>query len=135
MVYNPIYAELGLDDWVTTNQLLGTKDDVDNQGNPAPFTKGIGQGLGFELCPLEVGVYQRAADQGQPLGDAYWMAMKPITASDGNPDVFELGCRRGGLWLVGAWAVPGDGWDPQNRLVWALPKLFLFPTLCGFFFA
>lgn len=116
-------AELGLDDWVTTTQLLGTNDDVDNQGNPAPFTKGIGQGLGLELCLPEVGVYQRAADQEQPLGDAYWMAMKPIADSDGSPSVFQLERYEGGFWLLDGWAYPARRWNPRDRLVWALPQV------------
>lgn len=116
-------TELGIDNWVTTAQLLGTKEDVDKQGNPAHFSKGIGQGLGLELCLPEAGIYQRAADQGQPLSDVYWMAMKPITDSGGNPNVFRLERGEGGLWLNGRWAFPGHRWDPQSRLVWALPQV------------
>lgn len=116
-------SELGLANCVTTVQLLGTNDDVDNQGNPAPFTKGKGQGLGLELCLPEVGVYQRAADQEQPLGDAYWIAMKPISDSGGFPSVFGLERLRGSSWLRGGLAFPGHRWDPQDRLVWALPQV------------
>ncbi|MFI5205361.1 MAG: hypothetical protein ACHQVK_00305, partial [Candidatus Paceibacterales bacterium] len=107
----------------TTAQILGTKDDVDEQGSPAPFTKGRITELGFELCPPEVGVYQRLIDRNQEMNTAYWIAMKPMSASDGYPHVFKLARHRGGLWLDDDWAVPGIRWGPEGRLVISFPQV------------
>lgn len=114
---------LGFNGWATTAQVLGTKDDVDDNGKPAPFTRGRGQELGFELCPPEVGIYQRKADTKQELGDTYWIAMKPIADRHGYPHVFGLGRGEDGLWLGGIWAYPNYRWSPEYRLVWALPQV------------
>lgn len=119
-------TELGLlDDFIMSDQLLGTETDVDSQGKPAPFTKGRGQELGLKLCLPETGIYQAAADQDQPLDDVYCIAMKPITASYGYPSIFGLGRDSDGLWLRDVWISPGPGrwWYPSARLVWALPQV------------
>lgn len=76
-------------------------------------------GLG-EVSP-EAAVYQRIADTDQPLGDVYWMAMKSIAVSDGDPDVFRLlrGGGGGGRWLDSDWAGPEDQWGPETEFVFS----------------
>lgn len=116
-------ADMGFEGVATTAQILGTKEDVDEHGNAAPFTKGRITELGFELCPPEVGVYQRLHDKNQELNTAYWIAMKPIAGSDGHPRVFELGRDGLGLWLYDDWARPGRRWRPGRRLVVSVPQV------------
>src|SRR5690606_35942613 len=49
------------------------------------------QELGLELCPAEVGPHMRLQTKDQPLGDYYWIGMKQIADSSGDPEVFSLG--------------------------------------------
>lgn len=116
-------ADMGFEGVATTAQILGTKEDIDEQGNTAPFTKGRIAELGFELCPPEVAVYQRLHDKNQEMNTAYWIAMKPIADSDGDPDVFGLGRNALGLWLLDDWASPDSRWLPGNRLVVSVPQV------------
>ncbi len=78
--------------------------------------------LGADLCPGEVGPYLRIQDTDQPMNDWYWIAMKQIADSYGNPGVFRLGRRGGGVWLYGTWASPGDRWIPEHQIVFSLRK-------------
>ncbi|MCL5407441.1 MAG: hypothetical protein M1429_03025 [Patescibacteria group bacterium] len=79
--------------------------------------------LGLELCPAEVGPYQRLKDEDQPLGDYYSIAMKQITDRYGYPRVFDLYCIEGGLWLADSWARPADKWGPVRGLMFRLRKV------------
>ncbi len=112
--------DLGFDGIATTAQIFGTKDDVDEHGKPAPFTKGRMTELGLEFCPPEVGVYQRLKDTNQPLGEWYYIVMKPIADSDVYPHVFLLERRGDGLWLRDFWVLPDNRWGPGHEFVFSL---------------
>ena len=115
--------DLGFDGITTTTQIFGTKDDVDEHGKLAPFAKGRMTELGLEFCPPEVGVYQRLKDISQPLNEWYYIAMKPISVSNGSPDVFLLKRHGVGLWLHDAWAGPDSLWCPGDVFVFSLRKV------------
>ncbi len=40
-----------------------------------------------DLCPAEVGSHLRLVDKDQPKNTWYWVAMEPITDSDGDPHI------------------------------------------------
>lgn len=79
--------------------------------------------FGLGEVPAEAGPYQRMADTEQPLGDVYWMAMKPITDSNGDPRVFKLGRGESGSWLYGDWANPDNQWNPENEFVFSVGQV------------
>lgn len=80
------------------------------------------QGLGLQLCPAEVGPHLRLADADQPKDDWYWIGMKPITDSGGDPDVFIVGRDDYGRWLTGGGVARlEDGWRPESRIVFVAP--------------
>lgn len=114
--------DLGFKNGATTADIIGTENDVDEYGKPAPFTKGRMTQLGLALCLPEVGIYQRLKDANQPLGNWYYIAMKPIPDRGGYPDVFILGRYEDGTWLDRPWARPGHGWDPEAQFVFGLRK-------------
>ncbi len=58
--------------------------------------------FGLELCPAEVGPHMRLADTKQPLGEWYYIAMKQMAGSDGDPRVFGLAHDGAGFWAGGA---------------------------------
>ena len=64
----------------------------------------------------------RLQTKDQPLGDYYWIGMKQITDSDGDPDVFRLERNEDGLWLRVSWAVPDIEWGPNREFVFSLRK-------------
>ncbi|GEM_PF-1086648 len=72
--------------------------------------------LGLELCPAEAGPALRLADQDQQLDEWVVVGMKPITNSDGDPSVFSVERRLGGLWLFTRWAEPLR-WSPDSQFV------------------
>jgi hypothetical protein len=78
--------------------------------------------LGLELCPAEAGPHLRLKYKDQPMNEWLYIGMKPITDSNGSPDVFELGRPGGGLWLDNRWAGPGRTWDPKYEFVFSLRK-------------
>lgn len=106
----------------TTVEIFGRENDVNEHGNPAPFTKGRMTELGLGFCPAEVGPHQRLADKDQPMNTWYYIAMEPITDRRGSPDVFELGHDGHGLWLRGLWADPDYGWSPEALFVFSPRK-------------
>ena len=79
--------------------------------------------LGLELCPPDTGPNYRLKYRNQPLGEYFRIGMKPITDSDGRPDVFYLYHRVDGLWLRHAWAEPDDSWSPVSEFVFRLRKV------------
>ncbi len=81
-----------------------------------------GQDRGYSLNRAEVGLYLRLQDTNQPLNDWYWVAMEPMADRYGRQFVFGLGRSQDGVWLNADWARPGDGWDPEYRLVFSLSK-------------
>lgn len=78
--------------------------------------------LGLELCPPELGLRRRLKDTNQPIGEWYYIAMKPITDRRGDPHVFSLERGGDGMWLRGGWAGPDSGWSPEARFVFSLRK-------------
>ncbi len=80
------------------------------------------QYLGLELCPAEVGPQYRLQIKNQPMNEWFYLEMKPIPGSDGDPHVFHLAHDDDGLWLYGPWAEPGDGWYPERGFVFSLRK-------------
>lgn len=79
--------------------------------------------LGLELCPAEVGPALRLQVLDQPMGNGYYIGMKPITDRYRNPRVFVLGRRGDGLWLHGRWAAPDHPWDSHRQFVFRLRKM------------
>jgi hypothetical protein len=80
------------------------------------------QKLGLELCPLDTGPHYRLKYQNQPLGEWFFIGMKQITGSDGNPVVFDLVRRGDGLWLFYDWAWPDNAWGPGSEFVFRFRK-------------
>ena len=78
--------------------------------------------LGLELCPPDTGPNYRLKYRNQPLGEYFRIGMKPITVSDGGPDVFSLNHYDDGLWLYCVWARPDDTWLPDRGFVFRLRK-------------
>lgn len=75
---------------------------------------------GYDLCPAEAGPQLAGT-----LEEAGWMyiAMEPITDSDGGPSVFTVGRRGDGeQWLCAHWASPGDEWGLGGRIVFQMSK-------------
>lgn len=76
-----------------------------------------------DLCPAEVGPHLRLIDSDQQRGSWYWVAMEPITDSDGSPGVFDVGrYGGGGRWLDAGCADPGGHWDLDSAVVLVLRK-------------
>lgn len=110
-------ADLGFTQFPTTAEIIGTKDDIDEYGNPAPFTKGKMTEFDLELCPAEVGPYQQLQDVNQPLNERCHIAMKPIADRDGRPHVFRSGRDDFGPWLDYDDLDPTGEWGRDNRFV------------------
>lgn len=76
----PTEIELG---WIKVKDLGFTREPTNKE-----FFARIRQIDGF--CPAEVGPHLRLIDTDQQHGTAYWVAMEPITDSDGDPDIFHM---------------------------------------------
>lgn len=79
------------------------------------------QELGLELCPPEVGPQLRLQYKDQPKSEWFLIAMEPISASDGDLDVFNVEHDVSGLWLSCHHGLPDDFWD-GNRWVFVRRK-------------
>ena len=77
---------------------------------------------GLKLCPAEVGPHLRLNFKDQPNNDWFWIAMEPITASDGVPGVFAVELGSGGLWLNAYYAYPESQWYLGDEIVFCLRK-------------
>lgn len=84
--------------------------------------------LGLELCPAEVGPHYRLKYADQPLGEWFYIAMKQIADRNGNPSVFYLERREGGLWLNCSWAKPGSRWDCRQQVCFPFPQVKILET-------
>ncbi len=100
-------ADLGFPDGATTAEIIGTKNDKDDNGQPAPFTRGRMTELGLYLCPAEVGPHLRLQNSSQ---DWMLIAMEPIIGSGGAPSVFRLHYGGGRLELDAYYAGPDEHW-------------------------
>jgi len=99
-------ADLGFKTSATTNQIYERA-----------------QALGLELCPPDTGPNYRLKYKNQPLNELVRIGMKQITDSDGDPDVFRLGCGGDGLWLHDDWAKPGSTWRPDDEFAFRFRKV------------
>jgi len=79
--------------------------------------------LGLELCPAEVGPQLRLQQLDQPNGDWFYIGMKQISDSRGNPSVFDVSRDGDGkLRLSDGSATPDDPWSDINGFVFCLPR-------------
>lgn len=79
--------------------------------------------LGLELCPAEVGPRLRLVLTDQPKGEWFWIAMEPITDSDGGSRVFHVGRGvDGGQRLDADYAYPDSRWHLDYEFVFCLRK-------------
>jgi len=78
--------------------------------------------LGFELCPPEVGPQLRLQYQDQPDGEWIFVAMEPILASGGGPEVFLMERDGSELWLRSFWGPPGSFWGAGRQWVFCRPR-------------
>lgn len=81
------------------------------------------QELGLELCPDEVGPYQRLKDVDQPMDTWYSIAMKQFAGRDGSPHVFNLAHDVDGLYLRSYWADPTRKWNLDSGFMFRLPQV------------
>jgi hypothetical protein len=84
--------------------------------------------LGLELCPPEVGPrlmldYDQVFNREQFRGEGFCIGMKPLSDSNGNPNVFGLDRIGDGCWLGRNWAGPGNEWSPRDGLCFRSRKL------------
>ncbi len=98
-------GDLGFSNYATTDQLYKKAQE-----------------LGLDLCPAEVGPRMRLAEINQPIGDYYWIAIKQLADSRGNPGVFLVERDESAPWLGGGWARPGNEWGPRRGFVFSLRK-------------
>lgn len=114
--------DLGFPEGALTREVIGSDRDRDLFGNSAPFTGGRGNLLGLKLCPPDLGPELRLQYNKQPLNERLYIAMKPITASDGEPRIFMLTHGTDGLSLDAALARPDDKWAADDKFVFCLPE-------------
>ncbi|MGH8474541.1 MAG: hypothetical protein ACRER2_02005 [Methylococcales bacterium] len=110
-------ADLGFATGALTREIIGSEEDRDLFGHPAPFTGGRCNQLGLDLCSPQVGPELRLQYSEQPLGERVYVAMKPIIASDGEPRIFVVEHNSNGMSLDAARARPGDEWPPDAIFV------------------
>lgn len=79
--------------------------------------------FGLEPCPPEVGPELRLKDKDQSLYEYKYIAIKPITDSDGSPCLFRLEHSGNGLWLLGYWVHPDACWGLNSGMIFSLRKL------------
>lgn len=119
-------ADLGFPVGAFTKEIIGSEADWDLFGNSAPFAgdrrNQLGVKLGLKLCPPAVGPHLRLEYTDQPSGERLYVAMKPITASDGEPRIFVVAHDSAGLSLDAARARPDDKWAPDDIFVFCLDE-------------
>lgn len=107
----------------TLDTVMASVQDMGLKGTPTTDqVYARAKELGWELCPPETGVHLILKDTNQPLGDWYYMGMKPMADRGGYPGVFRLVRGEGGGWLYYDWAGPDFAWDPEDRFVFGLRK-------------
>lgn len=79
--------DLGFSEWTTTDQIYKRAQE-----------------LGLNICRAEVGPHLCLKDKDQPMDDWYFVGMKQIYDSAGDPRVFRVGHGAHGLWLSDRWA-------------------------------
>ncbi|EKE20548.1 MAG: hypothetical protein ACD_7C00533G0005 [uncultured bacterium] len=84
--------------------------------------------FGLEICPAQVGPhlrlkYQESFKKEQPMNEYLIVAMKQITDSAGNSNIFHVGRNGVGLWLDRSWTKPGRRWGFGYEFVFRHRKL------------
>lgn len=115
-------ADLGYPEGALTREIIGSVRDRDLFGKSAPFTGGRGSQLGLKLCPPDAGSHLRLEYTDQPSGERLYIAMKPITASDGEPRIFVVAHDSAGLSLDATRARSDDRWAPDDTFVFCLDE-------------
>jgi hypothetical protein len=80
------------------------------------------QEFGLEICPAEVGPHLRLKylevfKKEQPMNEYLRVAMKQITDSGRNPNIFNVYRDDDGLWLAHHWANPSTEWGLDREFV------------------
>jgi hypothetical protein len=110
--------ELGFGDEVSRNNIeLGASVEASLRDI---YSRAIG--LGFELCPAEVGPALRLNYLDQPLGEFLHIAMKPIARYRGELTDFTLGNGGAGLMIVGGNGHPDMKLPGPTRFVFVRPR-------------
>lgn len=110
--------------YATAEEIIGREDDVDDQGNPAPFTRGKMSELGLYFLPHQAPLdYLNKKGDDLKVGDQLWFATKTLAARDGDPCLFGVGRDRNRLWLSGRWTNPGRRWRPDRRVAFGLSQV------------
>lgn len=78
-----------------------------------------GQALGLKKCVPEVGPQLRKVYEDQPQGEWLWVAMDPVTGSDGGPRVFYVYGHSGKLWLDAYYCNLDGQFDPVVMFVFS----------------
>jgi hypothetical protein len=110
-------TDLGFPEGARTREIIGTEHDTDQQGHSAPFTAGRGSQLGLKLCPPEAAPSLRLEYTDQPPDERLYVAMKPITSSDGEPRIFVLEHSAQGVSLDAVRARPDDEWRSTDTFI------------------
>ncbi len=113
-------AELGFPAGALTREIIGSDQDRDLFGHPAPYTGGRIVQLGLDLCPPEVGPQLRLQYDDQPRGERVFIGMRPIISSDGEPRLFVVEHGQEGLSLDAARARPTGAWAADDLFVFCL---------------
>jgi hypothetical protein len=99
-------------------------DDIMTEEFCAKWSANNLDGWVIELCEPEDGPQLRLQYQDQSKGEGLWIAMKPITGSDGKPNVFRVDRAEGGVrWLDAGWVIVEHDWPIYYRFVFRLRKL------------
>lgn len=78
--------------------------------------------LGLEPCPSEVGPALRLAYADQPNGELIYVAMEPITVSDGSLGLFEVSHGPADRWLYSGFDHPAHTWGLAYSFVFVRPR-------------
>lgn len=114
----PITSEEAVIELVTaTGTELGFKEGVCYE----EIAKRI-QGLGFGLCPAEIGPYLRLQFPEQKRGEWIVIAMDQILDSGGQLMRFYVTADHNGLWLNGIHVNPEGRWSPTFRWAFMRPN-------------
>lgn len=111
--------DLGLSEGAVTTEIIGSDNDADVTGSRAPFSGGKGHQLGLELCPPDLAPTLCLEYADQLANERLYIAMKPITASDGEPRIFVVTRGTTGLSLDAVRARPDDTWGPDDMFVFS----------------
>ncbi len=90
------------------------------------------EALGLQLCPA-VGPQYRLRYADQPMNEWFWVGMKPIADSYGNPNMFNLGRNARGLWLNSYWTNSSYKWSPGIEFVFSFRKSSIDTKFPGIF--